>query len=486
MIELAPVDPTKQIFLGWEEWIALPGLGIPAMTTKIDTGARTSALHAFAIEPFGSSQKPYVRFGIHPIPDRPDVETFCSAPLVDRREVTSSNGEKELRYVIRTSARIGDLEWPIDITLTNRETMTYRMLLGRSAIDERMIVDPNNSFCQEKLSYDLYGKLKQARPIARPLRIALLTREPNNYTSRRIMQVAEQRGHVCEIINTTRCYMNINATAPQVMYDGRALPRYDAIIPRIGSSITSYGMAVVRQFDLMGSFCVNKAAAIGTSRDKLFAQQILAQHKINMPVTAFAHSPHDTSELIEIAGGAPLVVKLLEGTQGKGVVLGETENAAESVIGAFRGLKANFLVQEFIKEAAGADLRCLVVGGRVVASMKRQAQDGEFRANVHQGGNVVATKITRAERLIALKAAKVIGLGVAGVDILRSNNGPKILEINSSPGIQGIERATGADVAVKIMEYIEKNVGPKIRGKRGRKPSAGKVEKAIPEPATAA
>ena len=482
MIDMMPVDPTKQIFLGWEEWMALPKIGIPALTVKIDTGARTSALHAFAIEPFGSAKKPYVRFGIHPIPDRPDVEVFCSAPLVDRREVVSSNGEKELRYVIRTPARIGDLEWDIDITLTNRENMQYRMLLGRSAIDERMIVDPNNSFHQEELSYDLYGKLKKAAPIDRPLRIGLLTREPKNYTSRRIIQIAEQRGHVCEVINTTRCYMNINAVAPQVMYDGRALPRFDAIIPRIGSSITSYGMAVVRQFDLMGSFCVNKAAAIGASRDKLFAHQILAQHKINMPVTAFAHSPHDTSALINIAGGAPLVVKLLEGTQGKGVVLGETANAAESVIGAFRGLKANFLVQEFVKEAAGSDLRCLVIGGKVVAAMKRQARDGEFRANVHQGGNVVAAKISRAERAIALKAAKVIGLGVAGVDILRSDSGPKILEINSSPGIQGIERATGADIATNIIEYIEKNVGPKIRSKRGRKPSSRKIEEAFAEP----
>ena len=265
--------------------------------------------------------------------------------------------------------------------------------------------------------------------------------------------------------------MNINKLAPEVRYDGHVLPRLDAVIPRIGNSITSYGMAVVRQFDLMGSFCVNKAAAIGASRDKLFAHQILAQYQIDMPVTAFAHSPHDTSELIDIVGGAPLVMKLLEGTQGKGVVLGETQKAAESVIGAFRGLRANFLVQEFIKEASGTDVRCLVIGGKVIAAMKRQAEEGEFRANVHQGGAVTATKISKAERAIAVKAAKVVGLGIAGVDILRSDNGPKVLEINSSPGFQGIERATGLDIATTMIEFIEKNAKPRIRRKSGRKPS---------------
>jgi ribosomal protein S6--L-glutamate ligase len=472
-----------QTLLGWEEWVSLPQIGIPAMIAKIDTGARTSALHAFAIEPFGSDQNPYVRFGIHPIPERPDVEVFCSAKLVDRREVTSSNGEKELRHVIETVIRFGEKEWPIQVSLTNRDSMQYRMLLGRTAIDETMIVDPNRSFLQEELSYDLYGKLKKSKPVHRPLRIGLLTREPNNYTSKRLIQAAEERGHVCEIINTTRCYMNINAMAPEVRFDGRVLPRYDAVIPRIGASITSYGMAVVRQFDLMGSFCVNKAAAIGASRDKLFAHQVLAQHQIDMPVTAFAHSPLDTTELIDIVGGAPLIVKLMESTQGKGVVLGETKKAAESLIGAFRGLKANFLVQEFIKEAAGIDVRCLVIGGKVIAAMKREAAEGEFRANVHQGGQVVPVKITKAERAIAVKAAKVMGLGVAGVDIIRADAGPKVLEVNSSPGFQGIEAASGMDVAGKLIEYIEKNVRPTIKSKRPRKPSTKAIKEAFAVPA---
>jgi ribosomal protein S6--L-glutamate ligase len=459
----------SQETLGWEEWAAFPKLGVPAIVAKIDTGARTSALHAFAIEQFGSEAKPFVRFGIHPVPDRPDIEIFCSAKMVDRREVTSSNGESELRYVIETQVQIGNEIWPIEVTLTNRENLQYRMLLGRTAIKEEMIVDPNQSFLQPELSYDLYKNLKKTKPVERPLRIGLLTREPNNYSSRRIVQVAEDKGHVCEIVNPSRCYMNINALSPKVHYGGEKLPQFDAIIPRIGASITEYGMAVVRQFNLMGAFCLNEASAIGASRDKLYAHQVLAQHRIDMPVTAFAKSTQQTEGLIDIVGGAPLVVKLLESTQGRGVVLAETKKAAESVIGAFRGLQANFLVQEFIKEAAGTDIRLLVIGGKVVASMMRRAEEGEFRSNLHRGGEALPVKITKAERAIAVKAAKAIGLNVAGVDLLRSENGPKILEINSSPGIQGVERATGIDVASHMIEYIEKNVRPRFKNKRSKK-----------------
>ncbi|MBT7953833.1 MAG: 30S ribosomal protein S6--L-glutamate ligase [Rhodospirillaceae bacterium] len=460
----------SQETLGWEEWASFPKLGVPAVIAKIDTGAKTSALHAFAIEPFGTDAKPYVRFGIHPVPDRPDIEIFCSAKMVDRREITSSNGERELRYVIETPVRIGDQEWPIEITLTNRENLQYRMLLGRTAIFENMIVDPNQSFLQDELSYDLYKNLKKSKPVERSLRLGLLTREPNNYSSRRILQAAEEKGHFCEIVNPTRCYMDINALSPEVHYAGESLPRFDAVIPRIGASITEYGMAVVRQFNLMGAFCLNEAAAIGASRDKLFAHQVLAQHRIDMPVTAFAKSTQQTAALIDIVGGPPLVVKLLESTQGRGVVLAETIKAAESVIGAFRGLRANFLVQEFIKEAAGTDIRCLVVGGKVIASMMRQAEAGEFKSNLHRGGEALPVKITKAERAIAVKAAKAIGLNVAGVDLLRSDAGPKVLEINSSPGLQGVERATGIDVATQMINYVEKSVKPRFRNKRSKNP----------------
>ncbi|GAA5078461.1 30S ribosomal protein S6--L-glutamate ligase [Roseibacterium beibuensis] len=454
--------------LGWEEWVALPGLGLPALKAKVDTGARTSALHAFDIETFGSINRPKVRFAVHPVPGRTDLTIACSAAIKDRREVTSSNGEAELRYVIETDLAVGGTSTPIEVTLTDRGTMAYRMLLGRQAIQSDWVVAPAESFCQEKLSYDIYStaRVKQAAP-KRALRIAVLSRE-DNYSTRRLVAEGEERGHTIEVIDTTRCYMAINALAPEIHYDGARLPRYDAVIPRIGASVTSYGTAVLRQFETIGTYCVNGSAGITASRDKLHAHQLLARHKIGMPQTAFAASPKDTDNIIGLVGSGPLIIKLLESTQGKGVVLAETKKAAQSVIDAFRGLKANFLVQSFVKEAAGEDIRCLVVDGKVVAAMKRTAGGDDFRSNLHRGGKASAVRITKAEREAALKSAKLFGLGLAGVDLLRSEDGPKLLEVNSSPGLQGIEEATGKNVAAHLFDAIEKHVRPRpVRKRRG-------------------
>lgn len=467
--------------LGWEEWASFPGLGLPAIKAKIDTGARTSALHAVAVEPFGPERAPQVRFVMHPIPEQPEVEVICAAPAVDRREVTSSNGETELRWVIEARVRMGGREWPIEVSLTNRETMQYRMLLGRSAIRDDMVVNPTQSCVQGALSYDLYKDFPRRTPVKRPLRIAILTREPNNYSSQRLKEAAEARGHVAELINTARCTMAINAMNPAVYYDGRKLPRYDAVIPRIGASLTNYGMAVLRQFRLTGAYILNSAEAIGASRDKLYAHQVLARAGIGMPTTAFAHSPKDTRNLIEHVGGAPLVVKLLESTQGRGVILAETRKAAESVIDAFRGLEANFIVQEFVKEAAGVDIRCFVVGGRVVAAMKREAQPGEFRSNLHRGGSARQVRISKEERLAAVRAARALGLAVAGVDLLRSDAGPKVLEVNSSPGLEGIEASSGKDVAGLIIERLETHVQAVTRPPAKRKTRAGAKRAADPQ-----
>ncbi|WP_019959722.1 30S ribosomal protein S6--L-glutamate ligase [Woodsholea maritima] len=456
--------------LGWEEWAAFPDLGLPAIKAKVDTGARTSALHAVAIEPFGPANNPQVRFLMHPIPDQPDVEVTCAARAVDRREVISSNGEAELRWVIQTHLKIGERSWPIELTLTNRETMMYRMLLGRVAIQPDMVVNPTVSCAQGELSYDLYRDFPRRKPVKRPLRIAILTREPNNYSSRRLVEAAMERGHIAEPINTARCTMAINALSPAIFYDGRKLDRYDAVIPRIGASMTNYGLAVLRQFELTGAYCLNAPDAIGASRDKLYAHQVLARAGIGMPTTAFAHSPKDTKNLIDHVGGSPLVVKLLESTQGRGVVLAETKKAAESVIDAFRGLDANFIVQEFVKEAGGADIRCFVVGGKVVAAMKRQGAEGEFRSNLHRGGQGLKVRITKEERAAAVKAAKALGLSVAGVDLLRADSGPKILEVNSSPGLEGIESTSGKDVTSMILEYIENHVHVVRKPKPRRKP----------------
>jgi len=289
------------------------------------------------------------------------------------------------------------------------------------------------------------------------MKIGILSTNKNLYSTRRLVEAAKQRGHEVAVINHKRCYMNITSHNPSVHYNGVAIEGIDAVIPRIGASVSFFGTAVVRQFEMMGVYSVNESVAITRSRDKLRATQLLARKGIGLPVTGFANSPDDTEDLLKFVGGAPVVVKLLEGTQGVGVVLAETKKAAESVIEAFSGLKANFMVQEFIKEAGGADIRCLVVGDKVVASMKRQGKEGEFRSNLHRGGSAKLIKITPEERSTAVRSARVMGLNVAGVDLLRSNHGPVVMEVNSSPGLEGIEKATGRDVAGLIIEFVEKN-----------------------------
>ncbi|MBD13217.1 MAG: 30S ribosomal protein S6--L-glutamate ligase [Roseovarius sp.] len=453
-------DSPQPLQFGWEEWVSLPDLGVPAIKAKVDTGARTSALHAFDIETFGPASRPKVRFTVHPIPGRDDLIIPCSAPIIDRRDVTSSNGERELRCVIASKLSVGGDTWPIEITLTNRSSMTSRMLLGRQALKDHISIVATDRFLQPELSYDVYhtARVRTAQP-KRALRIAVLSRE-DNYSTRRIVEEGEARGHTVEVIDTTRCYMAINALAPEVHYDGKRLPRYDAVIPRIGASITAYGAAVIRQFETIGTFCVNPSAGIISSRDKLYAHQLMARAQVGMPNTAFAASPKDTGNLMGLVGTAPLIVKLLESTQGKGVVLAETKKAAESVIDAFRGLKANFLVQDFVKEAAGEDIRCLVVGGKVVASMKRTGAEGDFRSNLHRGGTAKTIRITKAERDTAIRAARVFDLNMAGVDLLRSDTGPKVLEVNSSPGFEGIEGASGKNITGALYEMIETRVRP--------------------------
>ena len=269
-----------------------------------------------------------------------------------------------------------------------------------------------------------------------------------------------RRGHQVEIIDPLSCYMNINPAAPSVHYKGRQLPHYDAVIPRIGSAITFYGTAVLRQFEMQGSYPLNESVAITRARDKLRSLQLLAKQGIDLPVTGFAHSPDDTSDLIDMVGGAPLVVKLVEGTQGIGVVLAETRQAAESVIDAFRGLNAHILVQEYIKEAKGRDIRCLVVGDEVVAAIERQAKPGDFRSNLHRGGVAHQVAITDLEREVALKAASTLGLDIAGVDILRADRGPLVMEVNASPGLEGIENTSGVDIAGLMIKWIEQQARP--------------------------
>lgn len=300
------------------------------------------------------------------------------------------------------------------------------------------------------------------------MRILILSRNRKLYSTRRLVEAGEQRGHEMRVIDTLKCYMDIASHRPAVYYRSEKLDGLDAVIPRIGASITFYGTAVLRQFEMIGAYPLNESVAITRARDKLRSMQILARAGIGLPLTGFASSPDDTQALIKLVGGAPLVVKLLQGTQGKGVVLAETHKAAESLIDAFRELDADFLVQEFIKEAGGSDLRCLVIGERVVAAMQRQAKEGEFRSNLHRGGKASLVRLTPEERSTAVRAASKMGLNVAGVDLLRSNHGPVVLEVNSSPGLEGIEHATGHDVAGMMIQFIERNAKPHRTNTRGK------------------
>ncbi len=291
------------------------------------------------------------------------------------------------------------------------------------------------------------------------MKIGILSRKASLYSTSRLKQAAEERGHEVRVVDYLRCYMNITAHRPAVILGGQRL-HFDAIIPRIGATHTFYGTAVVRQFEMGGGYALNESQAITRSRDKLRSLQLLSREGIGLPVTGFAHSTKDIDGLLETVGGAPVVVKLLEGTQGIGVVLAETPKAAESVIAAFRQLDANILVQEFIKEAGGADVRAFVVGRKVIAAMKRQGAPGEFRSNIHRGGHGQKIKLTPEERSAAVRAARAMGLNVAGVDLLRSNHGAVVVEVNSSPGLEGIEGTTGIDVASAIIEFIEKHAKP--------------------------
>lgn len=454
-------NKNSKIIIGSEEWCSFPGLGIPAIKARIDSGAKTSSIHAFNIHRFRRGGESWISFEVHPIQNDRRTVIRCERPILDKRRVKSSTGVAETRYVINATLKAGTESWDIELTLANRDSMGYRMLLGREAMHGRMIVDPSLRFClgeiKKEALNDFYGNKKHKNS---GLKIGLLASNKDLYSNQRILEAGQERGHEMVFLNIKQCYMRIDATVPEVHYrGGKILSDLDAVITRIRPSVTFYGCALARQFESMGIYTINSSAAITQSRDKLFSLQLLLKNGINIPTTGFANSPMDTNDLIDMVGGAPLIVKLLEGTQGEGVVLAETKKAAESVINAFKALHANLLVQQFIKEADGKDLRCFVIDGKVVASIQREAAPGEFRANIHQGGSAAIVKITPEERTLALKAAKTLGLKVAGVDIIRSKNGPLLLEVNSSPGLEGIETATGKDIAGMMISSIEKKLG---------------------------
>jgi ribosomal protein S6--L-glutamate ligase len=450
----------EKMIIGSEEWCQISQLGIPAVKARVDSGAKTSVLHAFNIQPFKRGTTPWVSFDVHPLQNNRSVFLRCEAPIIDRRMVKNTSGASEKRYVIKVPIRMKDQVWDIELTLTNRDSMGYRMLLGREAMNGKILVDPSASFNLGRVSdaelREMYGIREKARS---GLKIALLASNPQLYSNQRILEAGEERGHEMKFLNIKDCYMKLDDEMPEVHYRGGSIiDDLDAVIPRIRPSATFYGCAIARQFESMGVYVQNGASAITQSRDKLFSLQLLIKSGLDIPITGFANSPIDTNELIEMVGGAPLVVKLLEGSQGRGVVLAETKKAAQSVINAFKSVKANLLVQEFIKEASGKDLRLFVIDGKVKAAIQREAAPGEFRANIHQGGSASVVRPTPEERKLAVKAAKAMGLTVAGVDIIRSKSGPLLLEVNSSPGLEGIENATEKDVAGMMIQAIEKQL----------------------------
>ncbi len=447
--------------MGSEEWCSLPGLGLPAIKARVDSGAATSSLHAFNIVPIQRDGADWISFEVHPLQNDRSVVVRHEAAVLERRGVRNTSGITENRYVIREELVLGDQSWPIELTLTNRDAMGFRMLLGREAMVGRVLVDPEGSHQLGEVSPDalqeMYAHLRTERT---GLRIAVLATDPELYSNRRLMEAGEERGHRMEFLSVKQCYMRLDPQNPEMHYrGGNVLERIDAVIPRIRPSITFYGCAITRQFEAMGIRVLNAAEPIKRSRDKLLASQLFVRHGLSMPVTGFASSPLDTKDLIKMVGGAPLILKLLEGAQGRGVVLAETQKAAESVINAMKSLNANLLVQEFIKEAGGKDLRCFVIGGKVVAAIERTAAVGDFRSNIHQGGSAQAVRIRPEERRLALAATRALGLDVAGVDIIRAERGPLLLEVNSSPGLEGIETATGKDLAGQMIQDLERKLG---------------------------
>jgi ribosomal protein S6--L-glutamate ligase len=450
-----------KLVVGSEEWCAFPDLGIPAIKARADSGAKTSSIHAFNIHRFRRNGESWISFEVHPLQDDRRAIIRCEKPIADKRVVKTSSGISETRYVIVARLKLGQQAWDVELTLANRDSMGYRMLLGREAMSGRLIVDPSLSCCLGKVTSsaltDYYGRKEHVKS---GLKIGLLASNSELYSNQRIMEAGAERGHEMEFLDIKQCYMKLDALEPEAHYRGvKVLNDLDAAITRIRPSITFYGCALARQFESMGVLTLNSSSAIGQSRDKLYSLQLMVKSGIRIPTTGFANSPMETNDLIEMVGGAPLIVKLLEGTQGRGVVLAETRKAAESVINAFKALRANLLVQEFVKEADGKDLRCFVIDGKVIASIQREAAPGEFRANLHQGGSASIVKITPEERVMAVKAAKILGLTFAGVDIIRSKNGPLLLEVNSSPGLEGIEGATGKDIAGMMIASIEKKLG---------------------------
>ncbi len=444
--------------IGRAEQIDLRDFGLFNVPAKVDTGADTSSLWVSDIKEEADGLH-FVLFG----PSSPfytGVEQVFSAPDYELTRVANSFGQKELRYKVKLRITLKERKIRATFTLADRSQKTYPILLGRRLLHRKFIVDVTGGSAMRE------EEAKKKRLLERDLvaitqkgggmKIAILSKGPGNYSTKRLKEEAQKRGHEVRIINYAKCYVTLESGKPVVRYEGESLTDIDVIIPRIAANLTSYGSSIVRQFEMQNVFTATASLAIVRSRDKLRSTQLLAKAGIGIPKTVFARETADVDDVLDQVGGAPVIIKVARGTHGNGVVLAETKKAAKAVMQAFYVEGVSFIVQEFVAESAGSDIRAFVVNGKVVASMKRQSLDDDFRSNLHQGGEGSVVRLTDEERRTALRAAKAMGLPICGVDMMRSNRGPLVLEVNSSPGF-GIEKVTGHNVAEKIIEYVEQH-----------------------------
>lgn len=448
-----------KIAVGWEEWIGMPDIGLPAILAKVDTGARTSALHSFAFEEIEIDGVTHIHFGVQPTADDPKLHVWCNAPLIDYREVISSNGMAEMRPFVQVELHLAGQSWPIELSLTNRETMNYRMLLGRTAMEGRIVVDPFGACINGVPEGDFYGHHLE-ESASKELSIGILTCAPNAYSTQRLVEAIEQKGHSVDLIDIARCTLQVDAQNPGLFLRGEPLPRFDAIIPRIGAPITQHGLAVVRQCELLGSYVLNGASSIAAARDKLWSYQFLAKAGIEVPSTFSAFNGRDGRAMVHKVGDGPYVLKTRKSERGRGVLLAPDRNTAKSLLDAFDDLDEKLLVQPFLQAENNSDLRIMVLGKKVIAAAQRTAKAGDFRANYHQGGKAKKVKISKLERQMALRAAKALGLRFAGVDLMRTEVGPVVIEVNASPGLEGIESATGLDLSGRVIDYVVEYARP--------------------------
>lgn len=455
--------------IGRAEKVDLVDFDISDIPAKIDTGADMCSIWATKIEErdgalYFTLFSPESQFYT-------GEELRFTKPDYSLTRVANSFGQKELRYKVKLRIRVINRTIKATFTLSDRSQKTYPILLGRKLLHGKFLVDVTSGDPlieeEEDRAAALQRDLKDiTKPNPNGLRIAILSKGSQNYTTKRLREVAIQRGHDVRVINYAKCYMTMEKGNPVIYYGGKELPKFDVVIPRIAQSYTEYGTAVVRQFEMQGAFTTASSIAINRSRDKLRSYQIMARQDVGIPKTVFARETANLEEIVDLAGGAPVVIKVAKGTHGNGVVLAETKKAAKAVMQAFYVEGVNFIVQEFVKESAGTDIRALIVGNRVVASIQRQSLDDDFRSNTHQGGVGGEVKLTHEEEKIALKAAKSMSLPICGVDMMRSSEGPKVLEVNSSASIKTPELVTGKDVAGKIIEYVEQNAKGRRRKDR--------------------